>query len=213
MSDSYPMKALELLLRGILCGLIITAPVGPVNVLCVERTITKGWRSGIVSGLGSALADAIYATIAGFSISLVIQFLMRELFWIRLFGGILLILLGVWYYFRPSKTKLGEEKESDGVDSASTFLLTLTNPTTVLSFLAVLAFLGLGNSRPWYLTLVLVGGIFCGAMLWWVILTGVVHRIRNRFTDGAMLWLNRIGGLAIGAFGVITLILSRSHSR
>lgn len=207
------MKVLELLLRGILVGVIITAPVGPVNVLCVQRTITKGWRSGIVSGFGSALADGIYGAIACFSISLVIDFLMREIDRIRLIGGILLIAIGVWYYFRPPKQAGAKEGESDGVDTASTFFLTLTNPTTVLSFLAVLAFLGLGSSRPWYLTLVLIAGIFCGAMLWWVTLCGIVNRIRDRFTDRAMLWLNRIGGLAIGAFGVITLILSRSHAR
>src|ERR1017187_3726813 len=82
------MNGLELLIRGLLAGLIITAPVGPVNVLCVQRTITKGWRSGLFSGLGSAVADALYASIAGFSISFVIQFLLRELFWIRFFGGI-----------------------------------------------------------------------------------------------------------------------------
>lgn len=208
------MKSVELLIRGVLAGLIITAPVGPVNVLCVERTVTKGWRSGIVSGFGSALADAIYATIAGFSITFVIQFLIRELFWIRLFGGILLILLGIWYYFRPPKTGAQkEEKDSDTVDTASTFFLTLTNPTTVLSFMAVLAALGLGNSRPWYLTLLMVGGIFMGAMLWWVVLTGITNRLRDRFTEGSMLWMNRIGGLAIGIFGVIMLVMSRSHVR
>jgi threonine/homoserine/homoserine lactone efflux protein len=207
------MKALELLIRGLIAGLIITAPVGPVNVLCVQRTVTKGWRSGLFSGLGSALADMLYAAIAGFSISFVIQFLLRELFWIRFFGGILLILLGVWYYFRPPQPLNGERKrESDTGDSASTFLLTLTNPTTILSFLAVLAALGLGQPRPWYLTLLMVGAIFCGAMLWWFILTGIANRLRNRFTDRAMVWMNRIGGLAIGAFGVITLLLSRSHT-
>jgi threonine/homoserine/homoserine lactone efflux protein len=206
------MKGLELLIRGVMAGLIITAPVGPVNVLCVQRTVTKGWRSGLFSGLGSALADAIYATIAGFSITFIIQFLLRQLFWIRLFGGILLILLGAWYYFKPPRPVNGNKTgESDGADSASTFLLTLTNPTTVLSFLAVLAALGLGGSRPWYLTLLMVGGIFCGAMLWWLILTSVANHLRDRFTGQSMVWMNRIGGLAMAAFGVITLLLSRSH--
>jgi threonine/homoserine/homoserine lactone efflux protein len=208
------MNGLELLIRGLVAGLIITAPVGPVNVLCVQRTIAKGWRSGVVSGFGSAVADMLYATIAGFSISFVIQFLLRELFWIRFFGGILLILLGVWYYFRPPRALAGEKKRAtDGADAASTFVLTLTNPTTVLSFLAVLAALGLSNARPWYLTLLMVGGIFCGAMLWWVVLTGIANRLRDRFTTRAMVWMNRIGGLAMGAFGVITLLLSRSHPR
>jgi threonine/homoserine/homoserine lactone efflux protein len=205
------MKGLELLIRGLAAGLIITAPVGPVNVLCVQRTITKGWRSGLFSGLGSAAADTIYAAIAGFSISFIIQFLLREIFWIRFIGGILLIGLGVWYYLRPPQHLDTERKAaSDTSDSASTFLLTLTNPTTVLSFLAVLAGLGLSESRPWYLTLVMIGGIFTGAMLWWFILTGVANRFRDKFTDRSMIWMNRIGGLAIGIFGVVMLILSRS---
>lgn len=210
-ADISFMNALELLIRGLLAGLIIAAPVGPVNVLCVQRTITRSWRSGLLSGLGSALADTLYGAIAGFSISFVIQFLIREEFWIRFFGGILLILLGVWYYFRrPQSLDQDRKSDSDHSDYFSTFLLTLTNPTTVLSFMAVLAALHLGSSRPWYLTMLVVGGIFCGSMLWWFILTGIANRLRDRVTDKGMVWMNRIGGLAIGVFGVITLILSRT---
>jgi threonine/homoserine/homoserine lactone efflux protein len=94
------MHAIELFLRGVAAGVAISAPVGPVNVLCVSRTITKGWRAGIVSGLGAAAADTIYGSIAGFSISIVISFLIREQSKQWLFGGILLVLLGVWYYFK-----------------------------------------------------------------------------------------------------------------
>ena len=207
------MNILELILRGVLVGLIITAPVGPVNVLCVHRTITRGWRSGMVSGFGSALADGIYATIAGFSISLVIDFLMKEIFWIRLFGGIVLILLGIWYYFRPLKKEDNSQKrDKDAEDTASTFFLTLTNPTTVLSFLAVLAATGLGHSRAWYLTLLMVAAIFSGAMLWWFVLTGIADHFRDRFTDRSMVLMNRIGGIAIGIFGVIMLFLSRTRA-
>jgi len=183
-----------------------------VNVLCIQQTLSKGPRAGVISGLGAAAADTIYGAIAGFSISFIIQFLLREIFWIRLFGGILLIGLGIWYYFRQPQYLETEKKEpSDTSDSASTFLLTLTNPTTVLSFLAVLAGLGLSESRPWYLTLVMIGGIFAGAMLWWFILTGVANRLRDKFTDRSMVWMNRIGGLAIGIFGVVMLILSRAQ--
>src|SRR5206468_9793467 len=92
------MKDLALLLRGILAGLAISAPVGPVNVLCISRTISNGWAAGVISGLGAATADTIYGAIAGFSIHFVIAFLIREEFWIRLFGGILLMLIGVVYY-------------------------------------------------------------------------------------------------------------------
>src|SRR5580700_10194876 len=202
------MHAIELFLRGIAAGFAISAPVGPVNVLCVSRTITKGWRAGIVSGMGAAAADTLYGSIAGFSISIVIGFLIREQSKLRLFGGILLVLLGIWYYFKKPEplSKRGQDK-ADHSDFVTTFLLNLTNPTTVLSFLAVLAVLGLSEHRPAWLTLIMIGGIFTGAMGWWLILTGVTNRFRDRFDDKAMLWMNRVGGIAIGAFGVLMFLL------
>jgi threonine/homoserine/homoserine lactone efflux protein len=207
------MTAVELLLRGTGCGIVIAAPVGPVNVLCVQRTIARGWRSGLVSGFGSAMADSIYGGIAAYSVSFVIAFLIREEFWIRLYGGIILIGIGVWYYFRRPQPLKEESSKTEHSDYASTFLLTLTNPTTVLSFMAVLAVLGLAQRRNGFLTLFVVLGIFCGSMVWWFILTGTANHFRKRFNDRTLLWMNRIGGLAIGAFGVITLILSRRSPR
>src|ERR1044071_7571247 len=94
------MNALELLLRGVAAGLIIAAPVGPVNVICVQRTIARGWRSGLISGFGSGGADTVYGAIAAFSITFVIRILIREEFWIRLVGGALLIVIGAVYWFQ-----------------------------------------------------------------------------------------------------------------
>jgi threonine/homoserine/homoserine lactone efflux protein len=207
------MHAIELFLRGVIAGVAISAPVGPVNVLCVSRTIAKGWRAGVVSGLGAAAADTFYGSIAGFSISVVIGFLIREQSKIRLFGGILLVLLGIWYYFKKpeSLSKRGQDK-TDHSDVVTTFLLNLTNPTTVLSFLAVLAVLGLSEHRAAWLTLIMIGGIFVGSMAWWIILTGVSNHFRDKFNDRAMLWMNRIGGIAIGAFGVVMFLLG-NHER
>lgn len=200
------MNPFELLLRGAVAGLAISAPVGPVNVLCVSRTIAHGRRSGIVSGLGAAAADTIYGSIAGFSISFIISWLLRELFWIRLIGGILLIGIGLIYYFkRPKSLKETSRNNSAGSHAASTFLLNLTNPTTILSFLAVLAILGLGKHRQWFLTTILVAGIFAGSMLWWTLLAFIAGHYRDRFNDRAMVWMNRIAAGAIGAFGVITI--------
>jgi len=205
---------LELPIRGLAAGLIIAAPVGPVNVLCIQRSLQKGWRAGIVSGLGAAFADTLYGGIAGFGISLVIGFLLREEFWFRLIGGILLIVIGVIYYFSPAK-KLGDGKNdrSTHSDIVSTFLLAATNPTTVLSFLVVLAMLGLGKQRPLWQTSLLVAGIFCGSMAWWIILASGSNMLRDKVTDRSMLWLNRIGGIAIGVFGVANVLLSRGHQR
>ena len=203
------MNPLELLLRGAAAGLAISAPVGPVNVLCVSRTLSKGRRSGFVSGIGAAAADTIYGSIAGFSISLIIDWLLRELFWIRLVGGLLLILIGVVYYVRqPKSLQAISQDKSEGSEIATAFLLNLTNPTTILSFLAVLALLGLGHHRPWTHTLFLVAGIFAGAMVWWIALVLIAGHFRDRFNDRAVVWLNRIAAGAIGVFGLFNMALA-----
>lgn len=196
-------------MRGVAAGVAISAPVGPVNVLCVSRTITNGRLAGIVSGLGAALADTFYGSIAGFSISLVISWLMRELFWVRMIGGALLIGIGVVYYFKRPKTLRESAKEdSPGSHMVTTFLLALTNPTTVLSFLGVLAVLGLGERRPWTLTIFLVFGIFVGGMCWWTFLAMVSGHYRDRFNDRAVVWMNRIAAFAIAGFGLVTMALA-----
>jgi threonine/homoserine/homoserine lactone efflux protein len=203
---------LELPLRGLAVGLIIAAPVGPVNVLCIQRTIQKGWKSGVLSGFGSAVADTLYGAIAAFGITLVIQFLIREEFWIRTIGGILLMGIGIVYYCKPPRSlEAGGESSSAHSDFISTLLLTLTNPTTVLSFLAVLATLGLGRQRPLWETSFLVGGIFCGSMAWWIVLASGVNLLRSRINDRGMRWMNRVAGIAIGGFGLVNVLLSRGH--
>ena len=207
------MTSLELLWRGVLAGLAISVPVGPVNVLCISRTISRGKKAGLIAGLGAAAADTIYGGIAGFSISVVIEFLLREEFWIRLWGGILLIGIGIVYYRRKPRSLRQERQEAAHPDFVSAFFLNLTNPTTVLSFLAVLAALHLGGHRPWWLTVFLIAGIFTGAMVWWTVLALAAGHFRDRFTDRALVWMNRIAGLAIGLFGVLTILLGRAHAR
>ena len=197
--------------KGLLAGLAIAAPVGPVNVLCISRTLKKGWKAGLASGLGAATADALYGAIAGFSINFVIQLLIREEFWLRLIGGSFLIVVGVLYYFKRAGSfeaqESGSAKQSDFV---SALLLNLTNPTTVLSFLAVLAALRASQPRSWWLDWLLVLGIFGGSLFWWIFLVTIVNRFRSRFDDRTMLWMNRLAGLAIGGFGAFTLVLSLS---
>jgi len=206
------MKEMELLVRGVIAGLMIAMPVGPVNILCIRRAIKAGWRSGVISGIGAAAADMLYGGVAGFSITLVIQFLVREQFWVRFFGGILLVVIGIAYFFkRPARLDARkQDRASASSDIRSTFLLTLTNPTTVLSFVALLAALGMGDPRHWWLTVFLVGGIFCGSMVWWIVLSSIVYNFRDRFNDRLLLLMNRLAGLAIGGFGVAAFVFRRS---
>jgi threonine/homoserine/homoserine lactone efflux protein len=206
------MREVELLIGGLIVGLMIAVPVGPVNILCIHRTIQAGWRAGVISGLGAAAADMLYGGVAGFSITLVIQFLVREQFWIRFFGGILLVVIGIWYFFKRPQS-LNAQKQDRGSaysDMRAAFLLTLTNPTTVLSFLALLAALGMGDRRHWWLTVFLVGGIFCGSMVWWIVLSTIVNLFRDRFNDRILLWMNRFAGLAIGGFGIAAFVFRRT---
>ena len=207
------MRELDLLIRGIIVGLMIAIPVGPVNILCIHRTIEAGWRPGVISGVGAAAADMLYGGVAGFSITLVVQFIVREQSWIRFFGGILLVAIGISYFFkRPAPLDAQKQDRASAYsDLRSTFLLTLTNPTTVLSFLALLAALGMGDPRRWWLTVFLISGIFCGSMAWWIVLSSIVNHFRDRFSDRTLLLMNRLAGLAIGGFGVAAFVLNRSR--
>ena len=203
---------LDLPLRGLAAGFIIAAPIGPVNVLCIQRTLEKGWKPGIVAGLGAAFADSLYGGIAGFSISIIIQFLIQEEFWFRLIGGLLLMAIGVVYFFRrPPSIAAGKNGSSAHSDFAAAFLLTVANPTTVLSFLTVLATLGLGRHRPPWETSLLITGIFCGSTTWWLILASGASLLRGKITDRTMSWMNRVAGIAIGGFGLVNVVLSRGR--
>jgi threonine/homoserine/homoserine lactone efflux protein len=208
------LEPIELLVRGAAAGIAISAPVGPVNVLVASRTLTKGKFSGLVSGLGAAAADTFYGAIAGFSISFIIHFLLKEESKLRFFGGLLLILIGIWYYHRrPRPLAKDSEDEAAHSDFVTTLLLNLTNPTTVLSFLAVLAVLGLSERRPAGLTMILIGGIFAGAMAWWLFLIVLTNSFRDKFDDRAVLKMNRLGGVAIGLFGLVMVILGISGKK
>jgi threonine/homoserine/homoserine lactone efflux protein len=190
-------------------GFAISAPVGPVNMFCVSRTLTGGRKGGLMAGLGAAASDSIYGAIAAFSISFIIQFLLRELHWLRLIGGSLLIAIGFYYYFKKPTSLKEQSDASAHSDFITAFLLNLTNPTVVLSFLAILAALRMTEPKAWWLSLLLVLGIFAGSMLWWTILVLIAGKYRDRFNERALRWMDRIAGLAIGAFGVVTLLLSR----
>jgi threonine/homoserine/homoserine lactone efflux protein len=199
---------LSFLLRGLIIGFSIAAPVGPIGVLCIRRTLAEGRVHGLVSGLGAATADAIYGCVAGFGLTFVSGILISQQVWLRLIGGAFLCYLGFKTFLaRPAERAASARSGGLAGTYASTFFLTITNPMTILSFAAVFAGLGLAGANGNYVSAgVLVLGVFAGSALWWLILSGGVGMFRARFNPGGLRWVNRISGVVITGFGLLALL-------
>ena len=195
------------LLQGIGLGIAIAAPVGPIGLLCIRRSLTQGQWIGLATGLGAATADGVYGSIAGFGLTAVSQILVDQAHWLKLFGGLFLCYLGLKAILSKPPVEAAELSGKGLLRAyASTFVLTLTNPATILSFIAICAGLGIVTAdRSWLLSLALVLGVFLGSALWWVCLSWGVTRFKQRLTPLRLVWLNRLAGIAIFAFGVVAL--------
>ncbi len=196
------------LLKGLLIGFSIAAPVGPIGVLCIRRTLADGRRFGLASGLGAATADAFYGCIAGFGLVVVSNFLINQQIWLNLFGGVFLLYLGIRTLLQKPATQAAQSKGTSLIGAfGSTFLLTLTNPITVFTYLAVFSGLGIGTSGAEYGTAALfILGIFSGSALWWFILSFGVGLLREKVGAPMLLWINRISGLIILGFAIYALL-------
>ncbi len=195
-------------LRGLIIGFSIAAPVGPIGVLCIRRTLAEGRASGIASGLGAATADALYGCIAGFGLTFIANVLVSQQIWLRLIGGAFLCYLGIRTLLAKPAEQAAPDKGAGLAGAyASTFLLTLTNPMTIISFAAIFAGLGLGNASGDYTSAgILVLGVFVGSALWWLILSGGVGMFREKFNLRGLQWINRISGAIVTGFGLFALL-------
>ncbi len=195
------------LFKGLLIGFSIAAPVGPIGVLCIRRTLAAGRLTGLLSGLGAATADAVYGCIAGFGLTVISGLLIRQQTWLSLFGGLFLCYLGYkTFVAQPAQTQAQAREGSFVGAYASTFLLTLTNPATILSFAAIFAGLGIVSTAGDYGAAVfLVLGVFLGSALWWLTLSSGVSLFRAKFTLQHLRWVNKISGTIIAGFGLLAL--------
>ena len=199
----------DMLARGWLIGIGIAAPVGPIGLLCIQRTLAAGRLIGLATGLGAATADALYGVVAAFGLAAISGRLVAWQDGLALSGGIFLCYLGVRTFLTPPVT--GEDGAPDtdiGLVAAylTTFLLTLTNPVTILAFVAIFAGMGLASAAGSYgSALLLVLGVFAGSASWWLLLSGGVSLVRHRLSARILGWINRAAGLIIGAFGLIAL--------
>jgi threonine/homoserine/homoserine lactone efflux protein len=200
-----------LLLTGLIIGFSIAAPVGPIGVLCIRRTLAEGRSSGLVSGLGAATADAIYACIAGFGLTFISSVLVSQQLWLRVIGGLFLCYLGIRTLLsKPAENAAQGMGNGLATAYASTFFLTLTNPVTIISFAAVFVGLGIATEPGNYVSAgVFVLGVFTGSALWWLLLAGGVGMFRTSFNARGLRWVNRIAGAIIAAFGVFALLSLR----
>src|SRR5208282_6381136 len=189
------MKDGGIFLNGLVVGFSIAAPVGPIGVLCIRRSLAEGALKGLASGLGAATADAAYGCVAAFGLTAISSFLVRQQLALGLIGGGFLCYLGIRTMVRAPATA---PKPLDGASSlgayGSTLLLTLANPATILSFAAVFAGLGLGRAVDYGSAAWMVAGVFLGSALWWVILSGGVGMLRSRVNDAWMRAINRLSG-------------------
>ena len=194
-------------LKGLVAGLFIAAPVGPVAVLCVKRAMYYGAWGGLAAGLGAAIADAFFGAVAGFGVAVVADWLIEHEDPIRFFGGIILIGLGL-------SLLLSRRQAPDRAVSRmglfgtffTTFMLTLTNPITILSFLTVFASLGLASAQLDYaLAGILVAGVFIGSAVWWIAISAIVVLARGRIGFEWMPVIKRWSGVLIIGFGVYAI--------
>jgi threonine/homoserine/homoserine lactone efflux protein len=198
--------ALNFLLKGVLIGFSIAAPVGPIGVLCIRRSLAEGRQIGLATGLGAATADAAYGAVASFGLTVISSFLVGHRLWLNFLGGLFLCYLGIRTFLsKPSEQ--AAEVRGGGLFSAflSTLFLTLTNPMTILSFVAVFAGFGLGASPDYFSASAMVVGVFVGSALWWLLLSGGVALFRSRVSTGWMQAVNRLSGGVILVFGLYSL--------
>lgn len=208
-NDSEKMW-LELLWKGAIIGFMVSVPLGPIGVLCIQRTINKGRNSGFISGLGAVAADTIFAMIAGLGISIIIGFIEEKLLYFQIIGGIIILYLGIHiFYSNPVKQirmqRLNKNKLSH--DFLSVFFLTISNPIAIFFFLAMFTGVNLAKGPMTFFHLIfMVAGVTLGGACWWLILSSFVNIFRHRFRLKNLWWMNKVAGLMIFFLGLATIL-------
>lgn len=198
---------IALFFRGLVVGFAIAVPVGPIGLLCIQRTLNQGRLTGLATGLGAATADALFGLVAGLGLTAISTFLSDQRLWLGLIGGLFLCYLGVRTFLAAPAEKAASVQSQGGLWGAyfSTFLLTLTNPLTIFSFMLVFAGLGLaaaGTAQSNSLgAALLVAGVFSGSALWWLLLSGLVSLLRSWVNSQTLVWVNRVAGVILVGFG------------
>ena len=197
----------HLFIKGIILGLSVSAPVGPIGILCINRVLNKGFRSGFASGMGAATADLIYGAVAALGITLISDFLMDNKAFFQVIGMVFLFYIGIKTILKKRKVSLENRLNRNFLlDYSSTFLLTITNPLTILFFLGIFATLGMAKTDGTFTnTFPLLFGVFVGSAAWWLILSGCTYMLKSKIKDHTLKLIDYISGSVILIFGVYIL--------
>jgi len=204
------LDLLVVLLQGYIVGVAIAAPVGPIGLLCIRRTIEHGIFMGFATGMGAAIADTFYGAIAAFGVSAALEFLQGHQTGFRIVGGLFLLVVAVRAF---AQKPAAEEQEVARIPDSRTAIagfmtgltLTLTNPATILAFIAVFAGFGLGANLGYFDAATMVLGVFLGASSWWLALSSGVAAVRHRITEQGLTLLNHCTGVGLACFGLWAL--------
>lgn len=207
------MTILYLVLSGVVMGLIAAVPIGPVNLICIRRTLAFGTLNGFVSGMGAALGDGVFAAITGFSLTWIAQLIQGYSTIIELIGGAMMVWLGWRTFIAPPvshcpETEMDRSGSNLGRAMLSTFALTITNPATLMFFGGMFAGLGglAGGAGSFADASLVVAGVVGGSALWWLVLTTLIGLFHTRIDEKAMWAINRGSGVLVASFGLVVLI-------
>lgn len=202
---------LRVYLDGIIVGLLASIPLGPIGVLIIQRTLSKGRFSGFVSGVGAALSDTLYAIVAGFSLSFIIDFVKERESLLQLIGSIILLVFGFFIvYSNPVKQLRKQNRASNNYlkDFTTTFIITLSNPVILFLFLGLFAGFSIVESSGEVSILTIIAGVFSGGMIWWYSVSTLVNFFRERFNPRRLFWVNRISGVVIMVLALFSVVYS-----
>ena len=197
--------------RGMLIGLMVSVPLGPMGVLIIQKTLQKGALAGFISGLGAAFADLFYATVAVFGLGFVVNLIQSHELLLQILGGIVLIIIGLIIYFRnPLKQiRMRKRVSKKGLlgDFATLFFLTVSNPVTIVVFMAVFAGASVfGDAPSFKIELFVLAGILLGGSLWWYTLSTLINIFRKKFRLRVLITINRISGILVTILGGLVIL-------
>lgn len=201
---------IEIFIRGILTGLVVSMfSIGPVGALCIQRTLSKGQRSGFLSGLGAATADTTYAVIAFFALSFVQNFLEQNNLWFKLLGGVCIIAIGIYIFLQNPVVQIRRNRAGKSNlwrDFLSVFLLTIANPAVTLIFVGLFGMFGISNDAGDVNGVAMILGVICGTAGWWFLFTVILNIYSKRLRPRHLLWMNRVMGAFIILLGIVTVL-------